>query len=46
MSPAYAPDLDLLNDAILLDREDENRIGPSSEKYNKHGVLIENNCFD
>ena len=46
MSPAYAPDLDLLNDAILLDREDENRVGPSSEQYNEHGVQIENNCFD
>ena len=46
VTPAYAPDLDLLDDGILLDREDENRIGPSSEQYNEHGVQIENNCCD
>ena len=44
--PVNALDLDLLNDDILLDRDDENRMGPSSEQYNEHGVQIENNCFD
>ena len=44
--PAFAPYLDLLDDGIILDRDDENRIGPSSEQYNEHGVQIANKCFD
>ena len=47
-TPAYAPDLDFLDGGILLDRDEEQEMGPHSEheQYNQHGVRIENNCFE
>ena len=46
MTPENATDPDLLDDGILLNKDDENRIEPPSEHYNEHWVQIENNCFD
>ena len=46
MTPENATDPDLLDDGILLNRDDENRIEPPSEQYKTHGVQIENTCFD
>ena len=47
MSSSLAQDLDLMDEDIILDREEENdRVGTMCEQYNEHGVQIENNCFD
>ena len=47
LNSSLAQDLDLLDDEILLDREEEqNMMGTMCEQYNEHGVQIENNCFD
>jgi hypothetical protein len=35
-TPAKATDLDMLRDGVLSDRDDEEKIGPSSEQYNGH----------
>ena len=45
---AVAQDMSLLEDGIILDREEEDRdrVGTMCEQYNEHGVQIENNCFD
>ena len=43
MTSANAPDPDLLEDGILLYRDNEKRIGPSLKQYNEHGVQRENN---
>ena len=47
ITSSLAQDLDLMDDGILLDREEENdMVGTMCEQYNEHGVQIEYYCFD